>query len=141
MIYHDGSLHLNGLRRGLDKGLELLLSLGAVEQRIVLDGLGQFVVALVGGVVAQHIENKTLLDGLFHRIEVAGIELAVSALPAEFLQRCRFWSGGEGEVAGVLAHFAAFHGRKDLVLQVFRLLVPLLGAQGGVELVGGRAGL
>ena len=38
------------------------------------DGLLDLVIAAIGGVVGQHVEDEALLDGLLHRIQVEGLE-------------------------------------------------------------------
>ena len=77
VIDHDLGLHLNGPWAGFYKCFELLLGLGGIEQRVVLHRLLYLVVALVRGVLFQHVEDELLLDGLLHGIQVEGVELAI----------------------------------------------------------------
>jgi hypothetical protein len=81
-----------------------------------------------------------LLDGLLHGVQVEGVELAVSGLAAKLLQRRRLGRGSERKVAGVLAHLALVHRRKNLVLHI-HWLFTILARQGFVHLVSGHAGL
>jgi hypothetical protein len=46
------------VRAGFDKGFQLLLGLGGIEQRVVLHRFLHLVVALVGGVLLQHVEDE-----------------------------------------------------------------------------------
>ena len=140
VIDHDLGLHINGLGAGFNKGFQLLLGLGGIEQRVVLHRLLHLVVALVRGVLLKHVEDELFLDGLLHGIQVEGVELAVSSLAAKLLQRGRLGRGGERKVAGVLAHLALIHRRQNLVLHVYRL-VTVLTRQGFIHLVSGHARL
>ena len=76
-----------------DPALRLL----GLEGRVVLDGLLQAVVRLVGHVVLQHVEDEALLDRLAHGVQVEGVGEAVRAARAEALQRHVARGGGEGE--------------------------------------------
>ena len=54
---------------------------------------------VVRRVVAQHVEDESLLDRLFHRVQVEGVRLAVRARRAEELKGLRFRCCREGEEA------------------------------------------
>ena len=111
---HEAGQGLGGL---------LLVDLG-----VVLDGLDQPEVGLVGRVVLQHVEDEALLDGLAHAVEVEGLRLAVGVRAPEDLQRLVLRRGGEGEEAevGLLAAFG--HGLDDFFLVVGEILFCRLAA-------------
>ncbi|MNN33357.1 hypothetical protein D3C81_1471150 [compost metagenome] len=106
MLQHHLGFNVDGLLVAFDIGAELFLRFQRVKQRIVLNGLLNFVVAAVRGVVGQHIEDKALFNGLFHRVQVEGREAAIGLLLAELLQRTVLRGGGEGEVRGIASHLA-----------------------------------
>ena len=87
--------------------------LALVHLGIVLDGLDQPVVGLVGRVVLEHVEDEALLDGLAHGVEVEGLGLAVGPRPAEDLQRLVLGRGREGEEADVGLPAPLGHGLED----------------------------
>ena len=75
-----------------------------VHLGVLADGFAEPVVALVGHVAGQHVEDEALLDGLAHRVQVEGPvrRLAVRAghvgvALAEQLERLALGGGGEGE--------------------------------------------
>ena len=63
---------------------ELALGFSGLKERIVADGFLDFVVAAVGGVVGQYVQDKALFNRLFHGIEVEGDKLAVWGLLTKF---------------------------------------------------------
>ena len=134
VVHHQRGLGADGLLVGFHIGAELLLRFGALELRIVLNGLLHLVVALVGRVVGQHVQDKILLDGLLHGIQVMRIKAAVSVRLAELLQRRRLRRGSEGKEGGVLAHLALAHGFQHQVLPVFGHFV-VRGSDGLIQAV------
>src|SRR4030065_900976 len=61
---------------------------------VVFNGLYETIIGLVGSVVLQHVEDKSLLDRLSHGIKMKGLWLSVRTRPSEDLQsfvfrRCR----------------------------------------------------
>ena len=115
VIHHDFSLCLDSLRVALHGLTYLLLCFFVVIFRIFLDAFNDLVVALVGGIVGQHVKNKAFLDGLLHTVKVERIELAllpslaVYIFPSESLQGLSFWGGSEGKIRAVGAHLAFLH--------------------------------
>ncbi len=63
---HDIRFDPDGFFMSFHIGPQLLLSLGAVKQRVISDRFLDLVVALVGGVIGQDVEDETLLDSLLH---------------------------------------------------------------------------
>ncbi len=121
-----------------DPGL-LILGVG-VEPRVggdprlrlalgqLLLGLGlELVELLVGRVVAQHVEDEALLDGLAHRVDVKRHvgRVAVGGRRTEQLERAALGRGGEGEVADVGLLAAGRH----LCQQLGRHAVGLIGVE------------
>ena len=71
----------------------------------------------VGGVVAQHIEDKTLLNGLAHRVKVKRLRLVAGAgrqcrvgWATEQLQGLGLGRGGKGVIANALVRLARLYG-------------------------------
>ena len=56
------------------------LAAPSVQFRIVLDGLFELIVGLVGHVVLEHVQDEAFLDGLTHRIEVEGLGQTIRPL-------------------------------------------------------------
>ncbi len=83
MIYHNPPFPLNGLALFGDKPLEEFLGLVLVHHGIIINRLEEVEVLVVGGVILQHIQNETLLDGLTHRVEAERLVGAISLLGAE----------------------------------------------------------
>ena len=100
---------------------------------------------LVGGVVAQHVEDEALLDGLLHRVQVERVRHAVDALVPEQLQGLGLRGGGEREERQVLRLGPGGHLRRQHVLGVDGAavleIVQLGGRQGRLEPLGGFPGL
>ena len=70
VIHHDLRLEPDRMLMALHVAAELLLGALAVELGITLHLLDELVVALHRCVVAQHIEDEALLNGLLHRVAV-----------------------------------------------------------------------
>ena len=70
VINHHGNFLLYGIAVTLHKIAEFLMSALLVKHRIVLDGLHQFVEAVDGRVILKHIKDKSLLNGLLHRVHM-----------------------------------------------------------------------
>ena len=64
------ALSRDGVVAPLDEPAKLALRLLRVELRVVLDCLGEPVVARHRRVVPQHVEDEPLLDGLLHGVAV-----------------------------------------------------------------------
>ncbi|GEM_PF-6227346 len=88
----------------VERTAQLLLGFPGVEERVVLQSLGQTVVALHRGVVLQHIEDEALLDGLFHGVAVERVVLhsavGLRVRIAEDLQGLVLGGRSEGKIAG-----------------------------------------
>ena len=111
MIDHDFGLGANGVIMAFDILTQLFRRLLGVKLRVVF-GLGdQVVVGIDRGVILKHVEDEPFLDGLLHGVAVKG---AMLNLPfrvgrkgfAEDFERLVFRRRGEGEITGVLQHFA-----------------------------------
>ncbi|MNG31721.1 hypothetical protein D3C84_1175720 [compost metagenome] len=61
-----------------DIGAQLLLSLLSVEKRVFFHRLLNFVIAFIGRVVGQHVEDEALFYGLLHAVEVEWFEATIS---------------------------------------------------------------
>ena len=66
MANHDIGFYGDSFLMPFHIGAQFFLCFGTVKQRIILNRLFDLVVAFVGGVVCQHIKDKTLLNRLFH---------------------------------------------------------------------------
>ena len=124
---------LDGPRGGGVLGLVGLPVVGEPERR------------LVRGVVAQHVEDEALLDGLLHRVQVERMRRAVDALVPEQFQGLGLRGGGEREERQVLRLRPGGHLRRQHVLGVDRAavveFVQLGGRQGRLEPLGRFPGL
>ena len=101
-----------------DEGAQLLLRLGGIEQRVVLNGLLNLVIAFVGGVIGQHIEDETLLDRLFHAVKMKWLVSTLWLLYAEHFQRTVLGGRREGKIRSVAPLLACPYGCENLVLVV-----------------------
>ena len=79
---------------------------------------------LVGRVVAQHVEDEALFDGLAHRIGVEGDEVAVRGFGAEQAQGLALGRGGERHEGHVLSDGDGFLPQLQQV--VGGVLLPLV---------------
>ena len=138
VVEHDLGFGLDGAGVVLDVGAQLFLGFGAIEYWVIGDGFLDFVVAAVGGVIGEHIEDEAFFNGLLHGVKMEWMKAAIGLLIAEFFQRGIFRGGGESEVRSVASHFACAHGFEDLVLGVLGVAVL---AHGLVHLVVRRAAL
>ena len=126
MFDDDTGLDADGNAVAFYKTAKSFLSALLVEERIVFNGLHQLVKAVIRGVVGQHIEDESLLNGLFHRVDVERAVFDFVPLQirsSENLQRFVFRRGGEGEIAGVGEHFPPLDDLVDLVLGGLLFLV------------------
>jgi hypothetical protein len=64
--------------------------------------VGQFEGQLVGGVVLEHVEDETFLDGLAHGIDVEGLGHPLGVLAAKQFQGLLLGCGREGDVGQAL---------------------------------------
>ena len=106
---HHFCFGLDGLGLSFHVAAQHLLGTLGFVFRIALDAFGEFVVTAVGGVVSEHVQNESFLDGLLHAVEVEGMELAFFILCAEALQGFFLGRCGEGEVGAVLTHLTVSH--------------------------------
>lgn len=125
---------------------------GSGHLRVLRGGVGDLEAGLVGHVVLQHVQDKALLDGLVHTVDMEGAEGAVLHRLAEHLQRGIFRRGGEGEEGQVLVLAVGQQLPDQLVLGVHLLLrhalrlgvflqrVPQI-RKGRLQLLGAGAGL
>ena len=133
VVHHDLGLEANRVIVALDEAPQLLPRLVDIEFRVVLDRLGELVVARHRRVVRQHVQDEALLDRLLHGVAVEGVVLdrAVGLrggrLP-EDLQRLVLGRRGEGEVARVGEQPARLHEPVDPVLE--GLVFPLRAGLG-----------
>ena len=134
VVEHHLSLGLDGLGVAFHKAAQQSLCLLIVIFRVFLYALSQFVVASVGGVVGQHIQYKSLLDGLLHAVQMEGVEGAVVVLRAKALQRFFLWGSSKGKVATVPAHLSVLHQLLQQGIRVATVLVSVF-LHGGVQLV------
>ena len=127
VVHHDLGLEADRVVVALDVPAQLLLRLVHVELRVVLDRLGELVVAHHRRVVRQHVQDEALLDRLLHGVAVEGAMLdravRLRLRLAENFQGLVLGRGGEGEVARVGEQLARLHQAVDLVLE--GLLLPL----------------
>ena len=80
----------------------------ALHIRVVIARLDELVVAIVGNIVLQHIEDEAFLNGLTHGVAVAGLAIAPKDLERPVLRR-----GGEGEKAQVRLPPALRHAEEQ----------------------------
>ena len=129
VVHHDLGLFADGVLVGFHIAAQLFLGFLGVEERIILNSLGQAVIALHWGIVLQHIEDETLLDCLLHRVAVERVVLhravGLRVRLAENLQGLVLGGRGEGEVAGVGHHLPAYHDLVDFILERFFFLTVL----------------
>ena len=116
---HDADFLVDGVRMQFDEGFEQERRLALVVARIVLDRLPQPPVGRIRGVVAQHIQNEALLDGLPHAVAMKRCKGAVRARGSEQFQRLGLGRGGEGEGRKVGQPPALLHLGQNRVLQRF----------------------
>ena len=76
MVHHHFRLFTEGKGMILYISSQLLLCLMGFKLRVLFHRFIELVIALVSGIVFQYIENKLLLDGLFHAVQVEWIKLA-----------------------------------------------------------------
>ena len=143
VFHHHFGLFAHRLGLTLDKSPQFLHRLAALKHRVALDGLADAVVALIGGVTFEHVEDEALLDGLTHRIDV---ERAVPHLAvglgeghAEGLQRLVLGRGGEGVEVGVGSHFAPLGKLAHRLVDAFLLVVVIVLAAEYLVGVAGHA--
>jgi len=74
-----------------------------------LGGFEEPVIGTVDGVVLQHIEDETFLDGLAHTVFVKRLGLAVGVALAEDFDGLVLGRRREGEEAEIRLLFAPFH--------------------------------
>ena len=92
----------------------------AIELGIVFYFLEDFVIAVVGGVIFQHVHDKAFFDGLLHGVNVERVIFAGQRmLHAKGLQGSVFGRGGEGKVAGVGQHLLTVHQGIDGIFIIF----------------------
>ena len=124
MLDHDLGLLRDIVRVQAHESRQRPRGLALVHLGIVLDGLDQPVIRLVGRVILKHVEDETLVDGLTHAVEMKGLRLAILAGSAEDLQGFVFGRCREGKEADVGLMPAPGHGLEDFLLiigQPFRL--------------------
>ena len=137
VVHDDLGLLADGIFVPFYIAAQLALGLLTVELRIVLYGLHEPVVALYRRVAAQHIQDKALLDRLFHGVFVVGpaLDLAAHLIgQAKDFQGLVLGRGGEGKVAGVGQHLAGFNHPVDRVLEALILFRSAALGQGNVHL-------
>ena len=100
---------LDGFRVALYGTFQKFLCFFVVVFRIVVDAFCEFVVTAESGVVGKDVEDKSFLDGLFHAVEVEGVETSFGILGSETLQCLPFRCGSECKVRAVAAHLSVFH--------------------------------
>ena len=113
MFDHHLGLLRDVVRMQLHEAGQRPRRLPALHVGIVLAGLEQPEVCLVGGVVPEHIEDEPFLDGLAHGVTVYRIAVAAEHNKGLVLRR-----GGEGEEAQVRLPAALGHAAEQL-LHVF----------------------
>ena len=121
VVHHNLGLEADRVVVALDVAPQLLLRLVHVELRVVLDRLGELVVAHHRRVVRQHVQDEALLDRLLHGVAVKGAMLdravRLRLRLAENFQGLVLGRGGEGEVARVGEQLVRLHQAVDLVLE------------------------
>ena len=98
VVQHHFSLSSYRLWFSFHQSTQESLCLCIVVLRILLYTLTQFIIALVSGVVCQHIQDKALFYRLLHAIQVIGIILTVSMFGSKSLQSLFFRCGRKCEV-------------------------------------------
>ena len=76
---------------------DLSLRGGRLQLWVVLNGFVELKIGLVGHIVLQHIQNKALLNGLLHRIQIKGGLLPLLIQAAEQLQGGGLGGRGKGD--------------------------------------------
>ena len=121
VVHHDLGLEADRVVVTLDIAAQLLLRLVDVELRVVLDRLGELVVARHRRVVREHVQDEAFLDRLLHGVAVEGAvpdrAVGLRVRRAEDLQRLVLGRGREGEVARVGEQLARLHQPVDPVLE------------------------
>ena len=111
----------------LHKTGNLPFCISGLAARIFFNLLVQLIEGVVSGVVLEHIQNKSFLDGLFHGVDVKRLSLSLGVQSTEQLNRCGLGCSGERKHGNI----GLFAVATDLVRNhVFDIAVFLLaGAQ------------
>ena len=72
MVHHDFCFLLDSIFIAFHKGTQFLVRSFLVELWIILNFLGQLIVTADRGIVFQHVHDKALFYGLFHRVVMEG---------------------------------------------------------------------
>lgn len=94
---------------------------------IFFDFLVQLIEGIVSGVVLKHVQNKSFLDGLLHRVDVKCLSLPFGVQSTEQLNRCRLGRGGERKHGDVGLFAVAANFVRDHILDITDFLIA--GAQ------------
>ena len=116
----------NGLRVAFYRLAKFLLSPLAAVFGIVLYTLSEFVVTLVCGVICQNIKYKSLLNCLFHTIQMEGMEFSFAVLASETLKSFPFRCGGKGEIRAVATHLTLLYHFIQQCINIASISVGIL---------------
>ena len=132
MIYYNFRLFADSVFVAFDITAQLLLCSFFVECRVIFYFLDQFVIAGNRRVVAQHVQDETLLDGLLHGIavewQVSHHAVRLWLLYSENLQCLVLGRGSKSKIAGVGEQLLGLNKTVDPVF--YRLVVILFSGFG-----------
>ena len=121
VLDHDPHLLFYGVRMQVHEGPEQVRGFGLVVARVVLNGLEQSPIGLVGGVTFQYVQDEPFFNGLAHTVKMKGSERPIGTAGTEKLQGLRFWGSGEGKGGNIGWLLPPRHLRQRRVVQVFVL--------------------
>ena len=141
----DDHLHLlaDVVRMQTHPARQLHARLFRVHFLVVTVRVGDLPGGAVGGVVLQHIEDETFLDGLAHGVQVERLGLVVGARrqcrigrATEQLQGLGLGRGGKGVVADALVGRTGGHGGVQQLFGADLLSIRRIAAENLLELAG-----
>ena len=121
MLHHHSSLFRNSIFAAFNETAKFFLRPLFVKHWVVLDSFHQLIKTVNGCVILKHIQNKTFLDCLLHRVDMEWPVLDVIAVlirNAESFKRLIFRRSGKGKVAGIAKQLAPLHHSINLILIV-----------------------
>ena len=124
-LYDDGRFLLQVMRMQFFEAPNGLDCLDGRHFGVVRRILGDLEAGFIGGVVLQHIEDKALLYGLSHGVDMEWMECAVCVFLAEHLQRLFLRCGGEGKETQILVLAVGDKLPHKAVLSVLQLVLRL----------------
>ena len=124
-LHDNGCLLLKVIGMQFFKAPDGLNGLCGGYFRVVRGILGNLEASFVCGVVLQHIQNKTFLNGLPHGVNVERVERAVRIFFPKHLQRFILWRSSEGEETQVFVLAVGDHLPHKPILGIFQFILRL----------------